>query len=558
MRALSVDETPFTTSYCYLPPQTPGIHHYYRQHSSQLTPAKTVFVHRNGDPFFVGRKFVVNKRHIPTFEHFLVEVTRRVPLDLGAAQRIYTPRHGSRVRNLEELKQGQRVVAAGKECFKKIDYLQISPRKSQVKKEEVIKPVVHSGIVVSSKWANYVRDSCTINVFKNGDILVPPLRMLISKHTLKDWDHVLAAIAEKVHPSIGSVQRLYTIDGHRVFLGEIKNNQYYVAVGKEKFKRLPYSQWLPKGYRVEAQSKLSHTQGDRKKNEQLDKFSSRPDEHGQCDIYVKQIYQEPSFTSKEEKYTFHINSKDLKHSKELPPIMPKPERGIFRAYSGREEFRGAAEVPEDKQMKVELPIDQIPADVIHEEEIPFHSEEQTRGAMHNKEKTVQDSQASHNLLYFKEERGANEDFDKMKYSNDKDLQEHMAFQKQLVNPYTSLKACLVMGRVVLCSFCSKIIASPARFLLPPPSVRAHPAQPSSSQPSLEANQARHLHPPPFSEASVTRSFFQLPSLRTSSVQTELKSKSRRRTLDCATILPPELGSSLQFLTSVLPLQPAPS
>ncbi|XP_078503978.1 doublecortin domain-containing protein 2C isoform X3 [Lissotriton helveticus] len=427
MRAFSVDETPFTTSYCYLPPETPGIHHYYRQHSSQLTPAKTVFVHRNGDPFFVGRKFVVNKRHIPTFEHFLVEVTRRVPLDLGAAQRIYTPRHGSRVRKLEELKQGQRVVAAGKECFKKIDYLQISPRKFQAKKEEVIKPVVHSGIVVSSKWANYVRDSCTINVFKNGDILVPPLRMLISKHTLKDWDHVLAAIAVKVHPSIGSVQRLCTIDGQRVCLGDIKNNQYYVAVGKEKFKRLPYSQWLPKGCRVEAQRTLTNKQGDRKKNEQLDKFSSRRHEDGQCDMYFKQMYQDPSFTSKEEKYAFHINSKDLKHSKELPPIMPKPERGIFRAYSGREEFRGAAEVPEDKRMKVELPIDQVPANVIHEEDIPVQSEEETLCPMYNEEKTVHGGQASHNLLHLKEERGANEDFDKIKYSKVK-VQSEMLYE----------------------------------------------------------------------------------------------------------------------------------
>ncbi|KAJ1150062.1 hypothetical protein NDU88_002860 [Pleurodeles waltl] len=303
-------------------------------------------------------------------------------------------------------------------CCIASSYFHITPRKSQVKNEEVIKPVVHSGIVVSSKWANYVRDSCTINVFKNGDLLVPPLRMLISKHTLKDWDRVLATIAEKVNPSIGSVQRLYTIDGHRVCPGEIENNQYYVAVGKEKFKRLPYSQWLPKGLRVEAQRTVSNTQEDRNRNEQLVKFSSRPDEDGQHDQYFKQIYNSPYFTSKVEKYAFHVNSKDLKRSTELPPTMPKPERGIFRAYSGREEFRGAAEVPEDKRMKVELPLDQLPADMIYEEEIPVNSYEETRGAPRHKEITVHASQASHNLLYYRDESGTDEDLEKMTYSND--------------------------------------------------------------------------------------------------------------------------------------------
>ncbi|XP_019392974.1 PREDICTED: doublecortin domain-containing protein 2-like [Crocodylus porosus] len=42
---------------------------------------------------------------------------------------------------------------------------------------------------------------------------------------------------------------------------------------------------------------------------------------------------------------------------------------IFKADESRTEVQGAAEVQEDNNMKTEMPIDQVPAEVVQEEEI---------------------------------------------------------------------------------------------------------------------------------------------------------------------------------------------
>jgi len=81
---------------------------------------KSVVVYRNGDPFFPGRRIVVNEKKVSNFEVFLKEVTGGVQAPFGAVRNIYTPRGGHRVRQLDELQSGEQYVAGGREAFKKI------------------------------------------------------------------------------------------------------------------------------------------------------------------------------------------------------------------------------------------------------------------------------------------------------------------------------------------------------------------------------------------------------------------------------------------------------
>lgn len=45
------------------------------------------------------------------------------------------------------------------------------------------------------------------SVFTNGNYFVPPVRLLIPKYSLKNWEIVLAMITEKVRLRTGAVRR---------------------------------------------------------------------------------------------------------------------------------------------------------------------------------------------------------------------------------------------------------------------------------------------------------------------------------------------------------------
>uniref|UniRef100_A0A4W5NCS1 Doublecortin domain-containing protein n=1 Tax=Hucho hucho TaxID=62062 RepID=A0A4W5NCS1_9TELE len=191
---------------------------------SHPSPIKTVVVYRNGDAFFPGRRFVINPRQVSSFDSFLNTVTGGVEAPFGAVRNVYTPREGHRIQSLETLQHGEKYVAGGTESFKKINR-----------------------IIVPARWRKFLHESCTINVFTNGDVLVPPARILIPKYTLRSWERVLAMVTEKVHLRTGAVHRLYTLDGTPLSGSvELENNHYYVATGVERFRLLPYFHWVPR------------------------------------------------------------------------------------------------------------------------------------------------------------------------------------------------------------------------------------------------------------------------------------------------------------------------
>ncbi|KAL4824869.1 hypothetical protein H8958_008561 [Nasalis larvatus] len=196
------------------------------------TPAKTIVVYRNGDPFYVGKKFVLSRRGAATFEALLEQLTEQVDVPFGV-RRLFTPTRGHRVLGLDALQAGGKYVAAGRERFKELElgvlinkagltytlrygwengmnavrYIHIVPRKpAKIRKLKEIKPVVHCDINVPSKWQTYHRISRHINVFTNGRLFIPPAKIIIPKFSLSDWNIVLTTIGEKVFP-LGGVRK---------------------------------------------------------------------------------------------------------------------------------------------------------------------------------------------------------------------------------------------------------------------------------------------------------------------------------------------------------------
>lgn len=59
-----------------------------------------------------------NEKKVRNFEKFLEQLTNDVKLNSGGSvYRVYTPRHGSRITDLQHFQEGECYVVAGKEKF---------------------------------------------------------------------------------------------------------------------------------------------------------------------------------------------------------------------------------------------------------------------------------------------------------------------------------------------------------------------------------------------------------------------------------------------------------
>ncbi|XP_034610126.1 doublecortin domain-containing protein 2B isoform X3 [Trachemys scripta elegans] len=318
--------------------------------------AKNVMVYRNGDSFFHGRKFVVNQRQFQTFEAFLNEVTSTIHASV-AVRNIYTPRQGHRVTELEELQNGCPYVAAGFERFKRLDYL--NPGMKQLsggrKKNGLqIRPVVPQKLNVAARWQKHVHLPCVI--------------------------------------------QLCQLDGVPVSSGEeLVNGEYYVAVGVEKYKNLPYFELLVPKNSVH-RALRNHPNNRRRIHNQGFGKSYATSQDGASDSALIDPPQQPDYRRvqstgaaekdktpvpspavrrqagkyprKEEESVFHakpvragqnrMNNRNMQH-------WPDEEEGsVYKVKDPRKEMRGAREVMEDEYTKLELPVDQRAAETVEE------------------------------------------------------------------------------------------------------------------------------------------------------------------------------------------------
>ncbi|KAM6221086.1 doublecortin domain-containing protein 2C [Rhynchocyon petersi] len=306
------------------------------------TPAKTFLVYRNGDQFYVGKKFIFNQRRVASFEAFLNQLNEEIELPFGV-QRVYTPRHGHRVQELDNLQQGNRYVAAGRERFKKLDYFHIVPRKPlKMRKLKEIKPVVHCEINVPSRWQTFDRISRHINVFTNGRLYIPPVKITIPKFSMSDWNSVLAVIGEKVFP-LGGVRKLFTMNGQILDNSEdLRDNNFYVAAGLETFKHFPY--WKSSKVPSDIQQYASYSEFQARANLEDPKGKGYPK-------------YEATPTNKEDS-VYYAKERSEKPSTQ-PLITSGPEGDVYKARTSNRETQGATDIKEDQDIKVEVPVDQV-------------------------------------------------------------------------------------------------------------------------------------------------------------------------------------------------------
>ncbi|XP_002733380.1 doublecortin domain-containing protein 2-like [Saccoglossus kowalevskii] len=363
---------------------------------TELITAKSIRIYKNGDPFYPGRKFVVNEKQIRNYDSFLTQVTTGIRAN-AAIRSIYTPINGHRVDRLDTLENGKPYVAGGVERFKKLGYSEIGTKKPNARTQLVeIKPVQHSLYKdkVAARWREWIAQPCAIHVYRNGDFLNHPVKMLLPQKALHNWDMVLDMVTDRVNLTTGAVRRLYSIDGRQIVdLADIKNGETFVAVGPGKFKRVPYGQ----GYQSPVNSPRSvrtlppinrprqpahpRTQTQPARTQPLSnrQYSKKQKDHNSPKGgYNNHKKKRTSKKAEETEGVFHSKPTIVKHSKERDGDQIKYEddpNSVFKAKNEREETRGASEVKEDKNTAVELPIDQVTAEEVLEEDIKPEGDE---------------------------------------------------------------------------------------------------------------------------------------------------------------------------------------
>ncbi|XP_046864523.1 doublecortin domain-containing protein 2-like isoform X2 [Xenia sp. Carnegie-2017] len=379
---------------------------------------KCVKMCRNGDGFFPPVNVVVNPRDIRSMDAFLDRVTQATRMR-NAARKVCTPKKGHKIEDLTKLISGETYVAVGQEAFKCLKYENIRIHRPVIQHRQVkIEPVKHSRIVISARCRKVALWESsglkTIYVYRNGDDKNPSHKVLLDRRTLLNMDKVLELVTDRVKLESGAVLALYTMSGKEIYrtLDLISGNKFKKTAYNDNKKISPnnsprrakflYRDGLYEQKRIfvlpsKTENKELAQKPQTRKEDNSEKRSLALPTKTEENEFVSQSQREKEIKSKTEnisrkdrtversiKKDKHdgieesVNAAGLHKTQSMSPKNSNADcgdkvktvesfEGVYKASGARSEK--ARPVDDDKEVKIEKPLDQITAQQVTEEVI---------------------------------------------------------------------------------------------------------------------------------------------------------------------------------------------
>ncbi|KAJ3264041.1 Doublecortin domain-containing protein 2C, partial [Borealophlyctis nickersoniae] len=187
--------------------------------------AYRVVVFQNGEAADPGMKVILNYRNCRTYEQLLRNLTDLLRINV---RKLYDAETGHRITNLRQLRDGQNLVAASTEPFKKIAY-----------------PIQDLVAAEKEKATKVVEEDVprVITVFPNGDQYHIGWTITITRRKFPTLQRLFDHLNATVSLVSGRIHKLYTLEGHCIAsTDELTQGKSYVAVsGNDHFIRTSYN-----------------------------------------------------------------------------------------------------------------------------------------------------------------------------------------------------------------------------------------------------------------------------------------------------------------------------
>ena len=353
--------------------------------TSRRSTVAPITVYTNGNKYD-AKRFIFNPKYVRTFDAFLDQITMQTNATC-AVRRIYTP-HGSRqVGKLSSIEPGGHYVAVSRGNFKKIPYgkkidMGLSSEGTRTTKS---KRTNVSGRLQKS-YEDQMKTQKTIYVYRNG-FNERPTQIFITKRLLRNLSQVLDFIQEKITCD-RAVVSLHKMNG--VTIDDVKKLQAegrYVAVEQgQRFRHCTYD-YLDSGEKSTRGVKLPAIKPQRvtprsrhPSNESGQEMTSRSKQKIKLPV-IKQDINDPGFHviyGYPDKHGNEVPNTRSQHANELQnsysqhagqstyrSTQRNTQSGPFYASGAQKQF--AMAIRDDKRVRVEKPLDMMPADEVEEQ-----------------------------------------------------------------------------------------------------------------------------------------------------------------------------------------------